>query len=70
MVETTPSPVRLVMYLDLAGGGTEYRWRLSSGTGKTLARSIAGYLDKASCEKEIESLKKPYPAATVRDLTL
>ncbi|CAN5906190.1 hypothetical protein BH23ACT11_BH23ACT11_00230 [soil metagenome] len=70
MVDIAPSPAKFVMYWNCTRKGSEYRWRLRSSGGETLAWSITGYADKADCEREIASARKSYPEAVIRDLTV
>ena len=66
MSEGTP---KFIVFLDVKAG--DYRWRLRSASGETLAASQAGYADKATCEHEVRRLKSnSYPDAQVRDLTV
>ena len=53
------------LYLDVRSG---YRWVLRSN-GQRLADSEGAYDSRAECQRAIESAKKVYPEAVVRDLT-
>ena len=59
-----------VVYRHYTLSGAEYRWRLRSPTGETLAWSPAGHPDRVACENEMQRIKESYPGSTVRDLTL
>jgi uncharacterized protein YegP (UPF0339 family) len=58
-----------VIYRHLTGMGFEYRWRLRNASGRTLARSAAGYQHKADLERELLLVRESHPDASVQDLT-
>jgi hypothetical protein len=42
-----------VIYRHLMGSGLEYRWPLGDARERTLARSAAGYPERATLEREM-----------------
>ncbi len=59
---------KVYVYLDVISGG--YRWVLRSLGGESLARSSRSYAQKALCLCNVESIRRSYPGAVVRDLTV
>jgi uncharacterized protein YegP (UPF0339 family) len=53
------------VYQDKAG---EYRWRLKSTNGQSIATSGEGYSDKRSCLAGIESVKRAAANAKVEEI--
>ena len=66
----TESGIRFVLYRHFTEAGPEYRWRLRSAAGETLAWSTVGYPEKSACEREMLLVAESYPGSTVRDVTL
>ncbi len=58
---------KFILYHDLRG---EYRWRLRSHSGETVAASAKGHLGKSECEGEMELWRTEYPDVCVRDATI
>jgi uncharacterized protein YegP (UPF0339 family) len=58
---------KFIVYRDFVG---EYRWRLRSLAGETIAASEIGHHDKSRCAREMEPWKLKYPEASVRDTTV
>ena len=58
---------RFIVFQDFDG---EYRWRLRSGEGATIATSERGHIEKASCAQEMERCGLEYADALVRDATV
>jgi uncharacterized protein YegP (UPF0339 family) len=62
------SDLKFVIFRDLKDG---YRWRLSSASGQTLARSERGHDHKGECAQEVFRLKDDqYPNAKVLDAAI
>lgn len=59
-----------VVYRHYTRTGAEYRWRLKSATGETLAWSMEGYPDRVACERELRRARESRPDSKIRDLTL
>ena len=57
---------RLVLYRDFQG---EYRWRLRSPKGETLAASPVGHRQKSACESEMRAIMVEHPDTRMRDAT-
>jgi uncharacterized protein YegP (UPF0339 family) len=58
---------KFIIYRGLDG---EYRWRLRSLAGGTIATSEIGHHEKAGCEQEMERWRLQYPDTPVRDATV
>ena len=54
------------LYKDARG---EYRWRLKSANGQTIATGGEGYTSKAGAHNGIDAVKRDAPDAAVGDLT-
>ncbi len=54
------------LYKDARG---EYRWRLKSANGQTIATGGEGYTSKAGAQNGIDAVKRDAPDAAVGDLT-
>ena len=52
------------VYKDKAG---EFRWRLKSSNGQSIATSGEGYSEKRSCLAGIESVKRNAPTAKIEE---
>lgn len=52
------------LYKDARG---EYRWRLKSANGQTIATGGEGYTSKAGAQNGINAVKRDAPDATVDD---
>jgi uncharacterized protein YegP (UPF0339 family) len=52
------------VYTDSKG---EYRWRLKSGNGQTIATGGEGYTSRAGCENGIAAVKKEAATAPITD---
>ena len=52
------------VYTDTRG---EYRWRLKSGNGQTIATGGEGYKSRAGCENGIAAVKRDAPGAPITD---
>ena len=52
------------LYKDARG---EYRWRLKSANGQTIATGGEGYTSKAGAQNGINAVKRDAPNATVDD---
>lgn len=48
-------------------GKGEFRWRLKSGNGQTIATGGEGYASKAGCQNGIQAVKRDAPDADVDD---
>jgi uncharacterized protein YegP (UPF0339 family) len=59
--------IKFIIYQDF---DREYRWRLSSSEGATVAFSERGHHEKYECAHEIEQWELEYPDALVRDATV
>jgi uncharacterized protein YegP (UPF0339 family) len=58
---------KFIIYRSLDG---EYRWRLRSVAGATIAASEIGHHEKVGCEQEMECWRSKYPDTPVRDATV
>ena len=54
------------LYKDARG---EFRWRLKSGNGQTIATGGEGYTSKAGAQNGIDAVKRHAPGASVDDQT-
>jgi uncharacterized protein YegP (UPF0339 family) len=58
---------KFIIYQDF---DREYRWRLRSSEGATIAFSEWGHHEKSGCAQEIDQWKLEYPDVLVRDATV
>ncbi len=58
---------KFIIYQDF---DREYRWRLSSSEGATMAFSERGHHEKFGCVQELEQFTLLYPDALIRDATV
>ena len=58
---------KCIIYQDFA---LQYRWRLRSGEGATMAFAECGHHEKSGCAQELELWGLEYPDALVRDATV
>ena len=65
--ERLEKTAKCIIYQDFAH---EYRWRLRSSEGATIAFSEWGHHEKSGCAQEIDQWKLEYPDALVRDATV
>jgi uncharacterized protein YegP (UPF0339 family) len=65
--ERLEKTAKCIIYQDFA---REYRWRLRSNEGATIAFSEGGHYQKAKCTQELEQWELVYPDALVRDATV
>jgi uncharacterized protein YegP (UPF0339 family) len=52
------------IYKDTKG---EFRWRLKSANGQTIATGGEGYASKSGCENGIAAVKRDAPEAAIED---
>ena len=52
------------VYTDPSG---EFRWRLKTGNGQTIATGGEGYSSRANCENGIAAVKRDAPEAPITD---
>lgn len=57
-------PAKFEVYEDKRG---EYRWRLKSANGQTIASSGEGYNSKSGAQNGIDAVKRDAAAAAVED---
>ncbi len=60
-----PAPVRGLTYEIYREPNGDWRWRLKSRNGKTIADSAEGYRRKETCLAGIELVKRSYDAALI-----
>ena len=65
--ERLEKTAKCIIYQDFAN---EYRWRLRSSEGATVAFSERGHYKKADCTQELAQCALEYPDAFVRDATV
>jgi uncharacterized protein YegP (UPF0339 family) len=58
---------RCIIYQDF---DRQYRWRLRSSEGATIAFSGRGHYEKSGCVQELEQRSLEYPDVLVRDATV
>ncbi len=51
------------------GNDSQYRWRLKSSNGQTIATGGEGYTTKAGAENGIAAVKRDAPSAPIADLS-
>ncbi len=65
--ERLEKTAKCIIYQDFAH---EYRWRLRSSEGATIAFSERGHHQKSGCAQELAQCALEYPDAFVRDATV
>jgi uncharacterized protein YegP (UPF0339 family) len=65
--EKVEKTAKCIIYQDFA---REYRWRLRSNEGATIAIAERGHYEKSGCTQELELWRLEYPDALVRDATV
>lgn len=58
---------KFIIYHDFDG---EYRWRLRTLAGETIAASEMGHFEKSECAQEMEHWRLEYPDVPIRDATI
>ena len=59
-----PLAAKFEIYKDTKG---EFRWRLKSANGQTIATGGEGYASKSGCENGIAAVKRDAPEAAIED---
>jgi uncharacterized protein YegP (UPF0339 family) len=59
-----PMAAKVEIYKDTKG---EFRWRLKSANGQTIATGGEGYASKSGCENGIAAVKRDAPEAAIED---